>query len=378
MTYDTASGLVFVPTGSPSPDYYGGERPGDNRYGNSIVALRARTGEVVWHFQTVHHDLWDYDNPAPPALSTIRRGQQTIPVVVVVTKTGMLFVLERATGRPVFPVQERTVPRSDVPGEQSARTQPFSASVEPLSPHSLRLRDVWGRTDDDRKSCVEQIRPLRNQGIFTPPSLQGTLLLPSNIGGANWGGVSVDPQRQIAIVPVNRIAALVQLIPVDQFNAAEARATQARLGDQYTLMAGTRYVMRRRFLVSSSGYPCTPPPFGSLVAVSLENGKRIWDVPLGNFVLPGGAPPIPGSLNLGGAITTASGLTFIAATMDRQFRAFDTATGKVLWQAALPAGGKASPMTYLGRDGRQYVVIAAGGGSWFGQGDAVIAFALPR
>jgi quinoprotein glucose dehydrogenase len=378
MVSDSATGTVFLPTSSPSPDYYGGERLGDNRYGNSIVALRARTGELVWHFQTVHHDLWDYDNAAPPLLTSIRRDRSHVPVVLQATKTGMLFVLERGTGRPVFPIRERAVPRSTVPGEQAARTQPFTIGMAPLSPHSIRLQDVWGPTPADRADCQAQVRPLRNEGIFTPPSLEGTLVIPSNIGGAQWGGLAVDPDRQIAVIPVNRIASTVQLIPVERFNVAEARANQARLGDQYTQMLGTPYIVRRRFLISNGGYPCTPPPFGSLVAVNLTNGRKLWDVPLGSYSAPRGGPSFPGSFILGGPITTASGLTFIAATTDKRIRAFETATGRLLWQHELPAGGKATPMTYMGRDGRQYVVVAAGGGGWYGPGDAIIAFALPR
>ncbi|MGH7471421.1 MAG: pyrroloquinoline quinone-dependent dehydrogenase [Longimicrobiales bacterium] len=377
MVADTASGLVFVPTGSPSPDYFGGHRLGDNRYGNSIVALHARTGQVAWHFQTVHHDLWDYDNGSPPLLTTVRRNNRTIPVVLLATKTGMLFVLERATGRPVFRVEERRVPASTIPGERASPTQPFAVGMAPLSPHQLRERDVWGASPADRADCLEQIRPLRNEGIFTPPSLEGTLALPSNIGGAHWGGVAVDSDRRIALVPVNRIATMVQLIPNERFNPAEARQSFQRYGDQYTQMRGTPYIMRRRFLLSRNGYPCTPPPFGSLVAVNLDSGRRLWEVPLGSYAPPGGRS-FAGSINLGGPITTASGLTFIAASLDQRFRAFETTTGKELWSAALPAGGKATPMTYLGTDGRQYVVIAAGGGGRFGPGDAIVAFALPR
>ena len=211
---DTARGLVFVPTSSPSPDYYGGERRGENRYANSIVALRASTGEVVWHFQTVHHDLWDYDNASPPALTTIRAGGREVDVVVQATKSGMLFVLDRATGTPVFPVEERPVPRSTVPGEEASPTQPFTTRTPPLSPHSFRLDDAWGVTPADREACRAAIAPLRNEGIFTPPSLEGTLVIPSNIGGAHWGGVAIEPSRQLAIVPVNRIPAMVQLIPL--------------------------------------------------------------------------------------------------------------------------------------------------------------------
>jgi quinoprotein glucose dehydrogenase len=376
---DTARGLVFVPTSSPSPDYYGGERRGENRYANSIVALRASTGEVVWHFQTVHHDLWDYDNAAPPALATIRTGGREVDAVVQATKSGMLFVLDRATGTPVFPVEERPVPRSTVPGEEASPTQPFTTRTRPLSPHSFRLDDAWGVTPADREACRAAIAPLRNEGIFTPPSLEGTLVIPSNIGGAHWGGVAIEPSRQLAIVPVNRIPAMVQLIPFDQLDRDSMRVARERFGFEYTRMRGTPYVMRRRILRSPSGLPCSPPPFGTLVAVSLATGERVWEVPLGTASNLAEGTTVPadwGSPNLGGPIVTAGGVVFIAATLDRSIRAFDVETGRELWRGDLPVSGKATPMTYR-VNGRQYVVVSAGGGGVFGRGDWVVAFALP-
>ena len=377
---DSSRGLVFVPTGSPSPDYYGGERRGDNRYANSIVALRAATGAVVWHFQTVHHDLWDYDNASPPALTTARVGGRDVDVVVQATKTGMLYVLDRATGVPVFPVEERPVPRSTVTGEEAAATQPFTARPPPLSPHSLRRDEVWGATPADREACLAAIAPLRNEGIFTPPSLEGTLVMPSNIGGAHWGGVAIDPARQLAVVPVNRLVAMVQLIPAEALNADSMRAASQRFGFEYTRMRGTPFVMRRRILRGPSGLPCSPPPFGTLVAISLTTGDRVWEVPIGTVsaLAPQGAtvPADWGSPTLGGPIVTSGGLVFIAATLDRSIRAFDIETGRELWRGNLPASGKATPMTYR-VNGKQYVVISAGGGGVWGRGDWVVAFALP-
>ena len=323
---DTVRGLVFVPTSSPSPDYYGGERRGENRYANSIVALRASTGEVVWHFQTVHHDLWDYDNASPPALATIRAGGREVDAVVQATKSGMLFVLDRATGTPVFPVEERPVPRSTVPGEEASPTQPFTTRTPPLSPHTFRLDDAWGVTPADREACRAAIAPLRNEGIFTPPSLEGTLVIPSNIGGAHWGGVAIEPTRQLAIVPVNRIPAMAQLIPFDQLNRDSMRIASQRFGFEYTRMRGTPYVMRRRILRAPSGLPCSAPPFGTLVAVSLATGEREWEVPLGTASDLAEGTTVPadwGSPNLGGPIVTAGGVVFIAATLDRSIRAFD-------------------------------------------------------
>jgi quinoprotein glucose dehydrogenase len=377
LAADTARGLVFVPTGAASPDYFGGERKGENRYANSIVALRAATGQMAWHFQTVHHDLWDYDNASPPALTTITKNGRPIPVVLQTGKTGMLYMLDRETGVPVYPVEERPVPASTVPGEEAWPTQPFTTVFPPLSPHRFSLDQVWGPTPADLSSCREQVGKLRNEGIFTPPSLEGTLVLPSNIGGAHWGGLAVDPGRQLAVVPVNRIIAEVQLIPREEYQRRRNETGYRLEGSQYTNMRGTPYVMRRSILIGPSKAPCSQPPFGSLVAVDLGTGAIKWDVPLGT-VAPD-APPGLGSPNLGGPIVTAGGLVFIAATLDQKIRAYDVDTGQELWSAPLPAGGKATPMTYLGADGRQYVVIAAGGdGGRFGKSDRVVAFGLGR
>ena len=378
IAVDSARNLVFIPTSSPSPDYFGGERPGENRYANSIVALDARTGKVVWHFQTVHHDLWDYDNASPPALTTLVRNGSRTPVVLQATKTGQLFVLDRRSGTPVFGVVERPVPASTIPGEAAWPTQPFTSVIAPLSPHRFSSEDAWGPTPADQTACRTRMEALRNEGVFTPPSLEGTLVVPSNIGGAHWGGVAVDPVRQIAVVPVNRIAAAVQLIAREEYGRRRNEPGYRLSGSQYTDMRGTPYVMRRELLLGPSGAPCTPPPFGSLVAIDLVTGARKWEVPLGTF-----APDAPeataswGSPNLGGPIVTAGGLVFIAATLDQRIRAFDIDSGKELWSARLPAGGKATPMTYRGRSGRQYVVIAAGGdGGRFGKSDRVVAFAI--
>ncbi|MFL5559850.1 MAG: pyrroloquinoline quinone-dependent dehydrogenase [Gemmatimonadaceae bacterium] len=393
---DSSRDMVYVPTSSPSPDYYGGLRLGDNRYANSIVALHAATGKVAWSFQTVHHDLWDYDNAAPPLLTTIRRGGRDVPVVMQATKTGMLYVLDRDTGVPIFPVEERAVPRSAVDGETASPTQPFS-SIAPLSPHRLTADDVFGADSADRAACRATIASLRNEGIFTPPSVEGTLVVPSNIGGAHWGGLAFDRARQLVIVPVNEVAAQVQLLP----RAVEHSMSEP--GWEYAEMRGTPFMMRRRIVLSPKGVPCTRPPFGSLVAVSMATGAIAWRVPLGTPRPPKPLPAVQsaigaqarsgltsigadagaaalaalGSPNLGGAIVTAGGLVFIGATLDQRVRAFDVENGHELWQALLPAGGKATPMTYM-VNGRQYVAIAAGGdGAIFGKGDELVVFALP-
>jgi quinoprotein glucose dehydrogenase len=376
LAADPARDLVFVPTGSASVDYYGGARLGSNRYANSIVALRASTGRLVWAFQTVHHDLWDYDNASPPALVRVEYQGRPRDAVLQATKTGQLFVLDRETGQPIVPVEERPVSRSTVAGEEAWPTQPASL-IGALSPQRLSPDDAWGANDADRAACRARIAALRNDGPFTPPSLEGSLVMPSNIGGAHWGGVAVDPTQQIAVVPVNTIAAVVRLIPRAALDSARHN-TPSRIGGEFARMQGTPYAMYRELLFSESGMPCTPPPFGALVGVDLREGRIAWRVPLGARAAGGG--PSLGSPNLGGAITTAGGVTFIAATLDHSFRAVETRSGRLLWETTLPTGGKATPMTYrAGRAGRQFVAIAAGGdGEVFGTGDAIIVYALPE
>jgi len=376
---DPERDLVVIPTSSPSPDYYGGERLGQNLYANSIVALRASTGARVWHFQVVHHDLWDYDVQAQPALVTVRREGRETPAVVQATKTGQLFVLHRETGEPIVPVQERPVPARAVAGETASPTQPFSA-LPSFGLQHVTPDDAWGLTPLDRRRCRDAIADARYDGVFTPPSLDVTLVTPSNIGGAHWGGVAFDSERQIVVIPVNRLAALVQLIPRERHDPARNEP-----GWEYAPMRGTPYVMRRRILLSPLGLPCTPPPFGTLVAISLLSGKIVWEVPLGttrDLVASKIFLPIKvgsGTPNLGGPIVTAGSLVFIGAAMDNYLRAFDIESGRELWKGRLPAGGQATPMTYRLPNGRQYVVIAAGGHGKMGttRGDYVMAFALP-
>ncbi len=366
--------LVFVPTGSASPDYFGGQRPGDNRFANSVVALHAKTGEVAWHFQTVHHDLWDYDVASPPALFTAMRDGRQIPGVAVGSKTGHLFLLNRETGAPLFPVEERPVPQSDVPGEKAWPTQPFPTLPVSLVPQRLGADEVWGITDEDRESCRRQVAALRNEGIFTPPSLRGSLVVPGNIGGLHWGGVAHDPEHGLLIAPANRLAAVVTLVPRDQFETYRKQHPD----QETTAQSGTPFAMSRKFLRSPSGLPCNPPPFGALTAIDVNTGRIRWEVPLGKLPMPGALPEW-GSLNLGGPLITGGGLLFIGATFDPVMRAFDVESGKELWQGTLPASARAVPMTFTGPSGKQYVLIAAGGHSAeFGKFDnAIVAFALP-
>jgi quinoprotein glucose dehydrogenase len=377
---DLKNDLVFLPTTSPAVDYFGGTRLGDNRYANSVVALRASTGKMVWQFQTVHHDLWDYDNAAPPALITLPNGRAA---VLQGTKTAQLFVLDRLTGKPLFPVKEIKVPKSDVAGEETSATQPVSALS--MNFKTLTADDIWGVTPEDRAECAARFATLRYDGPFTPPSERGSVMLPANIGGSHWGGVSYDSARGIVVVPNNQLAAVVTLIPREKWKEMKEKLTNGeRVGKEFTDMNGTPYVMQRETWLSSRRSPCTAPPFGSLTAFSLKTGKTLWNIPLGTGegLDKIGLPPLPdhtGMVNLGGPITTAGGLVFIGATLDAYVRAFDIETGRELWKFKLPAGGKATPMTYLGSDGRQYVVIAAGGdGKVWGKADAIMAFALPK
>jgi quinoprotein glucose dehydrogenase len=361
ITVDPERHLVFIPTGSASPDYYGGLRPGDNLYANSVVALRSQTGAMVWHFQTVHHDLWDYDVASPPTLVTVRRGGKAVLAVAVGSKTGHIFLLDRLTGKPLFPVEERPVPKSDVPGEEASATQPFPTLPPPLAQQHVTAADASGPTEADRKWCQEQMTGLRAEGIFTPPSLQGTLVAPGNIGGLHWGGIAADSERGLLIAPSNNLMAVVRLVPRDQVAAYR----KDHPGWETSAQLGTPYAMSRTFLLSPSHTPCNPPPYGMLTAVDTETGKFRWQVPLP-------------SINLGGPLI-AGDLVFLGATPEPVIRAFDIKTGKELWSGALPASARSTPMTFRASNGKQFIVIAAGGHDPdFGKLDnALVAFALP-
>ena len=382
ITVDPASDLVFLPTSSPSPDFYGGLRKGDNLYANSMLALRGSTGELVWHFQTVHHDLWDYDLPAGPSLLDFRPadaapGAAPVPALVFATKAGFLFVLDRETGKPLTRVEERTVPRSDVPGEWTSPTQPWSVGLPTLSPHGITTDDAFGLLGFDWSACRKAIADSRNEGLFTPPSTgAGTLLVPMGAGGANWGGVAVDRSRNRIFVNSNNAVHRVTLLPTEE----AARRRREERGKEISLMRGAPYGMIREVLLSPLGLPCNKPPWGKLSAVDLESGQLAWEVVLGNTrkLAPLGLSLDLGTPTFGGPLVTAGSLVFIGSTMDNLLRAFDADTGRLLWAGELPYGGHATPMTYA-IGGRQYVVIAAGGHPVLGSevGDAVVAFALP-
>ena len=374
MSVDPNRHLVFVPTGSASPDYFGGLRPGDDKWSDSVVALDARRGKLVWGFQLVHHNLWDYDTAAPPLLATLPHDGKSVPVVIQGNKTGFLYVLNRDTGQPVFPVEERPVPPSDLPGESASPTQPFPLAPPPLAPQRVSADQAWGLTADEREACRKELIGLRNEGIFTPPSLQGSLAIPGNIGGVNWSGYAFDPQHNLLLVNTNNLPTKVKLIPRDQFEDVRRQGEKG----EYTAQAGAPYGMFRRPLLSALLHlPCVPAPWGMLSAVDMAAGKIRWQIPLGSFK-PGKVPE--GSISLGGPIATAGGLVFIAGTVDPFIRAFDVETGKELWKAQLPTSAHATPMTYqLTPQGKQYVVIAAGAHPHIDQepqGDSVVAFTL--
>jgi quinoprotein glucose dehydrogenase len=374
LSVDAARHLVFVPTGSVSPDYYGGERPGDNRWANSVVALNADNGQFQWGQQLVHHDIWDYDVGSQPTLVDLVHDGKHVAALIQATKTGLLYTFDRDNGTPVFPIVEKPVPQDAVPGERPSPTQPY-----PLAPPALARQtpitpdDAWGIAWFDANECRERIASYRSEGIFQPPTLQDSLMQPGNAGGANWGGIAFDPRRQIAIANTMNLPFVVALVPREQL---KAQVDSGRYqGFDFSRQLGTPYAMRRQTFKSRFGIPCVKPPWGTLSAVDMEHGTIKWQVPLGDTPYIHMNLGMPG---LGGPIVSASGLVFIAASFDDRLRAFGTETGKLLWEVKLPAGGQATPMTYA-IGGRQYLVIAAGGyKSDSTRGDYLIAYALPQ
>jgi quinoprotein glucose dehydrogenase len=375
MSVDEARGLVFLPTSSPSPDFFGGRRPGNNAHANSVVALRVETGELVWSFQTVHHDVWDYDLPAQPTLARIETGQGMRDVVIQPTKQGFVFVLDRDTGAPVWPVEERAVPQGGVEGEQLSPTQPFPTHVPPLLAQRFTADDLFKLPLLGNASCTAELAPLRNDGLFTPPTTQGTLLYPMTGGGVNWGGVAFDPVHQILYANVSHAIHIIKLIA-----RAEADGMTAPRGVDFGLQRGAPFAMTRGVAMSKHGLLCNAPPWGEMVAVDLKAGKILWHSTVGTSEdrAPLGLAFKWGTPLVNGVAVTAGGLVFTGA-MDAYLRAFDASSGEELWQGRLPVPGVANPMTYLWK-GEQYVVIAAGGHSEAGTtiGDSVVAFRLAR
>jgi quinoprotein glucose dehydrogenase len=379
MAVDESLDLVYLPTSSPSVDFYGAERPGANHYADSIVALKGATGEVAWHFQFVHHNLWDYDTPSQPLLMDLPYNGKTVHALVQNTKTGLIFIFDRKTGEPLIPYVERPVPQQGaVPGEWLSPTQPFPVGMPPLVPLSLTPDDAWGFTFIDRRSCSKRISELSYGSIYTPPSEKGTILQPGAAGGPNWGGGAYDPKTHLMVVPSSRVPMIITLIPRNQVRFDKNQTIETRASMLFP-NAGAPYVTKIEPLLSSFGAPCTAPPWAVLSAVDLVSGTLRWQVPLGSIEKL--APlPIPwelGTPGAGGPLVTAGGLVFIGYTLDDKFRAFDLLTGKTLWKASLPAAGTATPMTYEVK-GEQYVVIPAGGHSMYGstRGDSVVAYKL--
>jgi quinoprotein glucose dehydrogenase len=376
---DEQRGLVFVPTGNASPDSFGGMREGLDFYGSSTVALDAATGRVRWHFQYVHHDLWDYDTPAQPALFQIDGVGGGAPGLAQATKMGHVFLLDRTSGRPLYPVEERPVPHEGaVPEERLSPTQPFPTHPPPLQSTSLTPDDAWGFTPIDEADCREKIGRLRSDGLFTPPSLQGSVQYPGSAGGANWGGVAIDPVRALLFVNQSRLPMVQQLIERREFDRFDA--DDVVYPDELYPMTGAPYGVKRGPLMSSFGAPCVAPPWGTLTAVDLRRGEVIWEATLGSTR---DQAPFPmwldlGSPNLGGSVVTAGGVIFIGATTDKFVRGFDVETGEEIFSRRLPYTANSGLITYrLRPDSRQYLVVPAGGHGWSESGDAVIAYALP-
>lgn len=383
LSSDEALDLVFIPTGNAAVDYFAATRQGLDDYSSSVLALRGSTGKLVWNFQMVRVDVWDFDTASQPVLFDHEVEGQIIPALAQATKMGHVFLLDRRTGKPIHGHREISVRTDGVDGEVLSPTQPVPSFIAPLHSTQLRPEDAFGFTFWDRKKCAEAIARYRYDGMFTPPTLAGSIQYPQNAGGINWGSVTIDPERKLLFTNMMRMAAVIQLVPRDEYDALPDKTSH--WPHQLQPMHGTPYAARLFPLMSPFGAPCSPPPWGSLVAVDLETGQRVWDVPLGSirdqaplplWLVPGwdalGAP------NMGGSIATASGVVFIGATTDRFMRAFDAESGEEIWKFRLPFTANATPMSFrLGPDGRQFVVVAVGGHAWSASGDSLIAFALP-
>ena len=376
---DEDLGLVFVPTGNPSPDSYSALRNGADYYGSSTVALDAKTGDVRWHYQFVHHDVWDYDTPAQPTLfqhSDVGGGR---PALVQATKMGHLFLLDRESGEPLYPVEERPVPQEGaVPEERLSPTQPFPTHPPPIHPATLTGEDAWGFTHFDKAYCRDLIEGFRSDGIFTPPSLEGSIQYPGSAGGANWGGVSLDPKRAILVVGQSKLPMSQRLVPRAEFEKLDVSAVV--YPEELYPMKGAPYGLERQALLSNFGAPCVKPPWGSLTAVDLVTGQVLWSVPMGTTR---DMAPFPlwfelGTPLAGGSMITATGLVFMGGTTDKYIRALSLEDGQELWRQRTPYTVNSTPVTYrLEKEGRQFLLVVAGGHGWSESGDAVIAYALP-
>jgi len=363
MSVDLERGLVFLPIGSASYDFYGADRKGVDLFSNSLVALDAASGKLVWYYQMVHHDIWDYDMPAQPVLITVRRDSRDIPAIAQLTKMGFVFILDRLTGKPLFPVEERPVPNSDVPGEAAWPTQPSPVKPPPLVRQSFSEGDLSTVTPESNRYCAQLFHSLESHGMYTPYGRKLTLVVPGTLGGANWSGASFDRASGYLFVNANEVGAVGAMEP--QAADAPVRYRRASKEGEYA-----------RFW-DEHQWPCQKPPWGTLNAVDVNKGEIVWKVPIG---VVDGLKTTTGTPNLGGSIVTDGGVVFIGATTDSRFRAFDARTGEQLWVGDLEASAYATPMTYMGKKtGKQFVVIAAGGGGYFiGKvSDVLVAFARP-
>jgi quinoprotein glucose dehydrogenase len=379
MAADPERNLVFLPTTSPSPDFFGGNRPGDNLHANSVVALKATTGELVWAYQIVRHDLWDYDLASQPLVAEIEINGLSTPVVAQATKMGFVFVLNRETGEPIHVVEERPVPVSDVPGEAAAATQRFPS----IQLHEVKkeLPPFFAVNDAHVAKCEEMLRGARYDGMFTPPSLNGTVLFPGNPGGVNWGSMAINESEGIAVVAVNRLPTVVTLIPRDEFPKRRRKGTINGVEAQFTAQSGTPYGMARFELFNNeSGFHCLEGPWSTLVAVDLATGKKLWEVPAGRHPGIGDDHQAAewGYFSTSRPVITSGGLVFFATQHDRMLRAYDLHDGSVVWSTELPAGPQATPMVYEW-SGEAYVVLTLGGRSAKGAiGDYVVAYRLKK
>jgi quinoprotein glucose dehydrogenase len=381
LTVDEKRGIVYMPFGAPSVDQYGGDRAGDDLFSTSLVAADANTGKYLWHFQVVHHDIWDADMTGAPALIDVKQGGKTIPAVVAMDKVGMVFLLDRVTGKPIYGVEERPVPQSHVPLEHTSKTQPFPLKPPPLARMTFSREDLATVTPELQAACTKLLEGVEFGGPFLPPAYnQLRVQFPGNHGGVNWGGTSFNPQLGYLFANVNELGQLSGMKDHDARSGpavANGQGNRVDPGGPYEgFPGGGRFSIRG---TSPQQLPCQQPPWGELAAVNVNTGEIAWKVTLGvTDSLPEGKRNTgrPGN---GGTIATAGGLVFVGATDDARFRAFDAKDGKELWTVKLPGAAEATPITYQGADGKQYVVITASGGGFFNNpvtGDSVIAFAL--
>jgi quinoprotein glucose dehydrogenase len=374
MSGDEELGLVYLPLGNETPDFFGGGRlEASEKYSSSVVAVDAETGRERWHFQTAHHDLWDYDLPAQPVLTDVteKPGAPPTPVVIVPTKQGLLFILDRRDGRPITPIEERPVPQGPSEGDWTSKTQPFQADMPFFGPPVATEASMWGMTPLDQLGCRIQFKQMMYEGQYTPPSTKGSLAFPGSFGVFEWGSVAIDPRNHSLIANTSWMPMHTRLVPKtrdDNTNWTAVSSAQYRKQFGFGGAAiGTPYEIVIRPFLGPAMVPCQAPPYGNIAAMDLNTRKIIWRRTLGTAenLGPYGIPtriPFPsGTPNLGGSVTTAAGLVFIGATADATFRAFDIETGTELWHDTLPSDGTASPISYRGRDGRQYVAISAGG-----------------